>query len=171
MRARAKPEPQAGGNADPRHHRISDTTMAAPHTTPPTIAPMTGTDSFNHDPSDGTAPAEEAENSASPTSPVNQAAPVLSTAPQPQDAQTQQRVHDVLHSDVGVTTLLSRLKASITSARVGIPPIPHKAGLMRCAGFLQLPQAPGSAGRGTCQQSQKAQSPYSREHAPGRFAP
>jgi hypothetical protein len=35
-----------------------------------------------------------------------------------QDTQTQQLVHEVLHSDVGVATLLNRLKASISSARV-----------------------------------------------------
>jgi hypothetical protein len=34
------------------------------------------------------------------------------------DAQAQQKVQDVLYSDIGVNTLLNRLKASIASARV-----------------------------------------------------
>ncbi|KAH7381671.1 Rho GTPase-like protein activator [Pyrenochaeta sp. MPI-SDFR-AT-0127] len=81
---------------------------------PPTIPPVESTDSFNPDFNSASAPTEDAAPvspvaGASPTSPDHRAAP--------QDAQTQQRVHDVLHSDVGVATLLNRLKASVASAR------------------------------------------------------
>jgi len=39
------------------------------------------------------------------------------------DPRAQQQVHEVLHSDIGVNTLLNRLKASIASARVRLPSI------------------------------------------------
>lgn len=76
---------------------------------------MESTDTFNPEfnsasepPKDGalTSPTDEP----APTSPDQRAAP--------QDAHTQQRVHEILHSDVGVATLLNRLKASIASTRV-----------------------------------------------------
>ncbi|CAO2657667.1 Nn.00g037930.m01.CDS01 [Neocucurbitaria sp. VM-36] len=81
---------------------------------PPTIPPMESTDSFNPDFNSTPAPAEDGPlvspvEGTAPASPEQRAAP--------QDAQTQQRVHDVLYSDVGVSTLLNRLKASIASAR------------------------------------------------------
>ncbi|KAF1841439.1 RhoGAP-domain-containing protein [Cucurbitaria berberidis CBS 394.84] len=82
---------------------------------PPTIPPLESTDSFNPDFNhSASTPAEDGAI----VSPVEAAAPA---SPEqravPQDAQTHQRVHDVLHSDVGVSTLLNRLKASIASAR------------------------------------------------------
>ncbi|KAF2021743.1 Rho GTPase-like protein activator [Aaosphaeria arxii CBS 175.79] len=88
---------------------------------------------FNPDfstPTNGTTPAD------GPTSPVDGATHVPSTAPAPasapapaihvqpsekqqetQDPQIQQKVKDVMYSDIGVNTLLNRLKASIASAR------------------------------------------------------
>lgn len=93
-------------------------------TAPPTIPPMDSSDGFNpeftsiSDPSrDGTAAASPRDETA-PTSPEQRTAP--------HDAQTQQRVSEILHSDVGVSTLLNRLKASIASvrvSRVAAPPV------------------------------------------------
>ncbi|RAR00703.1 RhoGAP-domain-containing protein [Stemphylium lycopersici] len=81
---------------------------------PPTIPPMENTDGFNPDFSGASDPAKDGAHA----SPTDEAAP---TSPEqrsaPPDAQTQQRVHDILHSDVGVATLLNRLKASIASTR------------------------------------------------------
>ncbi|KAF1947265.1 Rho GTPase-like protein activator [Clathrospora elynae] len=81
---------------------------------PPIIPPMESTDGFNPDFNSAGAPASDG----APASPLDGPAPA---SPEqrgaPHDAQTQQRVHEVLHSDVGVTTLLNRLKASIASAR------------------------------------------------------
>ncbi|KAF2034419.1 RhoGAP-domain-containing protein [Setomelanomma holmii] len=81
---------------------------------PPAIPPMESNDSFNPDFSAAPAPAEDGALS----SPVDAVAP---TSPEQRtashDVQTQQRVHDVMQSDVGVSTLLNRLKASIASAR------------------------------------------------------
>ncbi|KAF9698715.1 hypothetical protein EKO04_002798 [Ascochyta lentis] len=81
---------------------------------PPSIPPMTSSDSFNPDLDGAAGPNDDG----APVSPIDAPAPASpeQRAP-PQDAQTQQRVNDVLHSDVGVMTLLSRLKASIASAR------------------------------------------------------
>ncbi|KAJ4373874.1 Rho GTPase-activating protein [Neocucurbitaria cava] len=81
---------------------------------PPTIPPMESTDSFNPDFNSVAAPADDGPL----VSPVEEAAPASpEQRAAPPDAQTQQRVHDVLYSDVGVSTLLNRLKASIASAR------------------------------------------------------
>ncbi|KAF1913576.1 hypothetical protein BDU57DRAFT_540981 [Ampelomyces quisqualis] len=81
---------------------------------PPVIPPMESTNNPSPDVNTHSAPTDDAPLS----SPVEAAAP---TSPEQRDAshdtQTQQRVHDVLHSDVGVSTLLNRLKASIASAR------------------------------------------------------
>lgn len=83
---------------------------------------MASSDSFNPDFNTATATNDDAmpvspiEDTVAPASP-EQRAPAL-------DTQTQQRVHEVLHSDIGVTTLLSRLKASIASARVCAPSPP-----------------------------------------------
>ena len=91
-------------------------TMAAPLTMPPTES----SESFNPDLNrTSTPPKEGAPALASPMEDVAPAWPEQRTGPP--DAQTQQRVHDVLYSDVGVATLLNRLKASIASARVGNP--------------------------------------------------
>ncbi|KAJ4346198.1 Rho GTPase-activating protein [Ascochyta clinopodiicola] len=80
---------------------------------PPSIPPMTSSDSFNPDFESTVGPNDDA-----PVSPIDAPAPASPKQRAPlHDAQTQQRVHDVLHSDVGVVTLLSRLKASIASAR------------------------------------------------------
>ncbi|KAF2625946.1 RhoGAP-domain-containing protein [Macroventuria anomochaeta] len=76
---------------------------------------MVSSDSFNPDfnthagLNDDAAPVSPIDDTAAPASPEQRAPP--------QDTQTQQRVHEVLHSDIGVTTLLNRLKASIASAR------------------------------------------------------
>jgi hypothetical protein len=80
---------------------------------------MESTDSFNPDFSTPTAqPAAPGDDGGlvSPLEPPAPSSPEQRTAPQ--DLQTQQRVHEVLYSDVGVATLLNRLKASISSARV-----------------------------------------------------
>lgn len=80
---------------------------------------MASSDSFNPDfntlagPNDDAAPVSPIDDTAALASPEQRAPP--------QDTQTQQRVHEVLHSDIGVTTLLNRLKASIASARVCAP--------------------------------------------------
>lgn len=80
----------------------------------PTILPVDSSDSLGPElhsapaPTDDVAPTLPAHGP-TPSSPDQRAAPP--------DPQIQQRVHDVLHSDVGVITLLSRLKASIASAR------------------------------------------------------
>ncbi|KAJ4983495.1 beta-chimaerin [Stagonosporopsis vannaccii] len=82
---------------------------------PPSIPPMASNDSFNPDfnvpavADDDVAPISPVDDTAAPASPEQRAPP--------QDTQTQQRVHEVLYSDIGITTLLNRLKASIASAR------------------------------------------------------
>jgi hypothetical protein len=83
------------------------------------MPPVATGDSFNPDFSTAPAATEDGALS-SPTEAVAPASPEQRT--DGQDAQTQQRVHEVLHSDVGVSTLLNRLKASIASARVGALP-------------------------------------------------
>nr|AAO37759.1 GTPase activating protein [Plenodomus lingam] len=83
-------------------------------TTPPSIPPIDSSDGFNPDLNSAAAATEEG------TSGLPGDGPAVSSPHQqttPPDVHTQQRVHDVLHSDVGVATLLSRLKASIASAR------------------------------------------------------
>ena len=85
----------------------------------PTIPPMENTDGFNPDFSGASDPQKDGAH-ASPTDEAAPTSPEQRSAP-PQDAQTQQRVHDILHSDVGVATLLNRLKASIASTRAGAP--------------------------------------------------
>jgi hypothetical protein len=96
---------------------------------PPSLPPMASTDSFHpdfnaplalHDAGDS-----HADGVAAPASPVDAvaAAPVAHAHEHRADAsdpQLRQKVHDVLHSDVGINTLLNRLKASIASARVGL---------------------------------------------------
>ncbi|KAL1613070.1 Rho GTPase-activating protein [Paraconiothyrium brasiliense] len=90
---------------------------------PPSLPPMESSESFNPDFNTSSGlqdPNGIAENT--PVSPVDNhhAAPVAHAQDQKQDApdaQLQQKVHDVLHSDIGVNTLLNRLKASIASAR------------------------------------------------------
>jgi hypothetical protein len=98
---------------------------------------MASSDSFNPDFNSAAGPTDDA----APISPIDAPAPASpeQRAP-PQDAQTAQRVHDVLHSDIGVTTLLNRLKASIASARVRASPphLRHPADKLR-TGLCQLP--------------------------------
>jgi len=95
---------------------------------------MESTDSFNpsfDNTASAPAPAPAQDGGGLP-SPIDAAAPAPSSPEQQptttttsaHDAQTQHRVHEVLHSDVGVSTLLNRLKASIASARVGASPPP-----------------------------------------------
>jgi hypothetical protein len=99
-----------------------DTTPAM--AAPPAIPPLESADGFSADFNSVSPPADDAALA----SPVD-AAPV---SPEPrtasQDTHTQQRVHEVLHSDVGVATLLNRLKASIASARVRGPHQDVRAG-------------------------------------------
>lgn len=94
---------------------------------PPSLPPMASADSFNPD-FDAPSPLHDANANAenAPVSPVEATAPApapVAHAQEPMqdapDPQIQQKVHDVLHSDIGVNTLLNRLKASIASARVG----------------------------------------------------
>ncbi|KAA8614926.1 Rho GTPase activator Rgd1 [Pyrenophora tritici-repentis] len=83
---------------------------------PPMMPPMESSESFNPEFNmAGTPPKEGAPALASPMEDAAPAWPEQRTGPP--DAQTQQRVHDVLYSDIGVATLLNRLKASIASAR------------------------------------------------------
>jgi hypothetical protein len=84
---------------------------------PPAIPPLESADGFSADFSSVSPPADDA----APVLPVDAAPASPEPRPAAQDTHTQQRVHDVLHSDVGVATLLARLKASIASARVGAP--------------------------------------------------
>lgn len=91
----------------------------------PSMAPIEPADAFEPDSNGTSAPAEDGALS----SPIEAAAPASpEQRTTSQDTQRQHRVHDVLHSDVGVSTLLNRLKASIASARVGVPaPVPRAA--------------------------------------------
>ncbi|CAI6335819.1 unnamed protein product [Periconia digitata] len=94
----------------------------------PTLPPVESTDSFAPDfnntlsaTSNGVTHAEDFASSPTETlAPSHAPATVTSTA-QPTDykpdPQIQQKVQDVLHSDIGVNTLLNRLKASIASAK------------------------------------------------------
>lgn len=84
----------------------------------PSLPPMASSESFNPD-LQSPIRLEEDGTRISPIDP----APLASSEPHDasQDTQTQQRVQEALHSDIGVGTLLSRLKASIASARVGAP--------------------------------------------------
>ena len=85
---------------------------------PPSLPPMESTESFNPDFGSSTPLASDAHKDPdTPVSPVD-AAPHDHKQDAP-DPQVQQKVHHVLHSDIGVNTLLNRLKASIASARVG----------------------------------------------------
>jgi hypothetical protein len=81
----------------------------------PTIAPMESTETFNPEFNS----TSDLTKDGALGSPIHETAPTLpEQRTAPQDAHTQQRVHEILHSDVGVATLLNRLKASISSARV-----------------------------------------------------
>lgn len=111
-------EPSVLGDSRPQQR--DDVELASIHKSPamaapPAIPSIGSTESFNPDFNHAPAPIDDGALH----SPVDHAAPI---SPEqrgpPEDAQTQQRVHDVLHSDVGVATLLNRLKASIASARV-----------------------------------------------------
>jgi hypothetical protein len=118
-----------------QHHEspLSQFTMA---TVPHTLPPMESTESFNPDfnsdfhtnPNPNGHHGQPSNDAAAPTSPIDASAPAeaphsldqtrLNDAPDPR---SQQQVHEVLHSDIGVNTLLNRLKASIASARVRRP--------------------------------------------------
>ncbi|KAF2735120.1 Rho GTPase-like protein activator [Polyplosphaeria fusca] len=91
---------------------------------PPTLPPMESTDSvFNPDFSstNGAGPADGAATSpveaTAPAPPVQPPEPAKQAEAYVPDAQMQQKVKDVMYSDIGVNTLLNRLKASIASAR------------------------------------------------------
>lgn len=119
---------------------------------PPSFPPMENSDNFNPDFNTGPAPSLTLGPTSAPvedgalSSPVDGPAPVSSEHQvAPADAQIQQRVQDVLHSDSGVSTLLNRLKASIASARVSTsPPVLHQL-LILMVGLLQLSKAAGRA--------------------------
>ena len=104
---------------------------------PPTLPPVGSTDGgFN--PSFDTPTANgDAHPESSAASPV-EAPPApqpLEKAQDASDPQTQQKVQGVLYSDIGVNTLLNRLKASIASARVrffGPYPYAHLYPEQRC---------------------------------------
>jgi hypothetical protein len=91
---------------------------------PPTLPPMES-DGFNPDFNTASAPPNGATHADGPmSSPIEASAPAVQPHDPRQDApdpQVRQKVHDVLHSDVGINTLLNRLKASIASARVLVP--------------------------------------------------
>lgn len=90
---------------------VSEPAMNAP----PTIAPVDMTEPFDPDFNSASDPAKDSALA----SPTHEAAPTTSEQRStPQDAHNQQRVNEILHSDVGIATLLNRLKASISSARV-----------------------------------------------------
>jgi hypothetical protein len=90
---------------------------------PPTLPPMES-DGFNPDFNTASAPPNGASHADGPmSSPIEASAPAAQSHDHRQDApdpQVRQKVHDVLHSDVGINTLLNRLKASIASARVRV---------------------------------------------------
>jgi hypothetical protein len=126
---------RAGTSAGPSCWQLSATpATTTPSTTPttsqtppatlamaalPSLPPMASSDSFNPD-LQSPIRLEEDGTRISPIDPV----PLASSEPHdaPQDTHTQQLVQEALHSDIGVGTLLGRLKASIASARVGAPP-------------------------------------------------
>jgi hypothetical protein len=89
---------------------------------PPTLPPMESTDSFNPDFNNASSTANGAnQTDDTMSSPIEPSAPAVQLQDYKQEApdpQVQQKVQDVLHSDIGVNTLLNRLKASIASARV-----------------------------------------------------
>ncbi|KAF2786645.1 RhoGAP-domain-containing protein [Melanomma pulvis-pyrius CBS 109.77] len=87
---------------------------------PPSLPPMDSSDAFNPDFSPDLPAGTHANGQSgqpppdAPTpAPLDAVAPANATLPLDERAQ----VHDVLHSDIGVVTLLSRLKASVASAR------------------------------------------------------
>ncbi|KAF2867171.1 hypothetical protein BDV95DRAFT_185845 [Massariosphaeria phaeospora] len=88
----------------------------------PSLPPVTSTDSFNPD-FNNSSPTVNADGYTESTiTAVDHAhAPAAQSPDAPRhdgtDPQLQQKVHDVLHSDIGVNTLLNRLKASVASAR------------------------------------------------------
>ncbi|KAF2477269.1 GTPase activating protein [Lindgomyces ingoldianus] len=94
-------------------------------TLPPTLPPVESNDSgFNPDFSSTAAANGNGHADGATVSPVNgpgPAPPVQPPEPSKQqdspDPQTQKAVQDVLYSDIGVNTLLNRLKASVASAR------------------------------------------------------
>ena len=100
---------------------------------PPSLPPMASTDSgFNPDFSTPTTDVNtNGFADAAPVSPIESSSkplPVQTPEKQQhreaQDPNVQQKVQEVLYSDIGVNTLLNRLKASIASARVHISPPP-----------------------------------------------
>ena len=93
---------------------------------PPILPPMESSDSFNPDFNNVSGPANGTNHADGPISSPTEAAPAPAAQLQDHrqdapDPQVRQKVHDVLHSDIGVNTLLNRLKASIASARVLTP--------------------------------------------------
>jgi len=135
---------------------VANTTLPA-MAAPPTILPVDSTDSLGPEINNASAPTDEG------TSKLPGDGPAPSSPDQrvaPQDLQTQQRVRDVLHSDIGVITLLSRLKASIASARVRNLDLGCTSTLTRLAGLLQFPQAARRIRGRACCQSQETEPPH-----------
>ena len=123
----------------------------------PTLPPVESSESFNPDFS-GTSNGNDHANSML-SSPVEAPASVPApSAPAPQaaeykpDPQIRQKVEDVLHSDIGVSTLLNRLKASIASARVCFFNMSFDLrAMLTDPGLCQLLEAPWSnRGRASC---------------------
>ncbi|KAF2176989.1 Rho GTPase-like protein activator [Zopfia rhizophila CBS 207.26] len=91
---------------------------------PPTLPPVESTDSFNANFDSPAANGNSLTADGATASPVDGADPAPAVQPHDQskkqvsqDPKVQQAVQDVLYSDIGVNTLLNRLKASIASAR------------------------------------------------------
>jgi hypothetical protein len=92
---------------------------------------MVSTDSFNPDFNNVSGDTSASANGNGPidgpvqSSPTEHAMQTSAPATQPheykQDPDVSRRVQEVLHSDIGINTLLNRLKASIASARVVHP--------------------------------------------------
>jgi hypothetical protein len=96
--------------------------MAA--TNPPTLPPVESSDSGFNPNFDAPTPNGNGHVDVAPTSPTQAGPPApavqpLEKQPDAPNPAIQEQVQKVLYSDIGVNTLLNRLKASIASARVG----------------------------------------------------
>lgn len=90
---------------------------------PPTLPPVGTTDSGFNPEFNVAMATENGHTDGEPVSPLDGPAPVPKDQPRESyeegpDPKTQEQVQKVLYSDIGVNTLLNRLKASIASARV-----------------------------------------------------
>lgn len=101
-------------------------------------------------------PVEDSKSAGASAPPPASAEPTHDEKEDAPDPQVQQKVHDVLHSDIGINTLLNRLKASIASARVRLSSSLHVPWLTQ-TGLCCLPEAPRRNRGGARKQSQEAQ--------------